>query len=155
MATTHKPTTSGKTSRSSLESVEEKQAHTPSDALSHDGQNDEEDQLPERVQTRGTMRDPIEGGAPLEVVMSYQSIAATPSIPNGGLWAWLQVLAGFFMFFNSWYVCSSDISSIEVLMPLLGVYSMPSVYSRATTHRRSSQAPRTARWHGSDQSKPS
>lgn len=25
-------------------------------------------------------------------------------IPDGGLVAWLQVLGGFFMFFNSWYV---------------------------------------------------
>lgn len=94
---------SGKTSRSSLESVEEKQAHTPSDALSYDGHHDDaEGQAPERVQTRATMREPVEGEAPLEAVMSYQSIPATPSIPNGGLWAWLQVLAGFFMFFNSW-----------------------------------------------------
>lgn len=41
-------------------------------------------------------------GAPLESAISYQSVPAQPSIPNGGTLAWLQVLSGFFMFFNSW-----------------------------------------------------
>lgn len=25
-------------------------------------------------------------------------------VPDGGLWAWLQVLGGFFLLFNTWYV---------------------------------------------------
>lgn len=28
------------------------------------------------------------------------------TIPNGGLIAWLQVVGSFFLFFNSWLVCS-------------------------------------------------
>lgn len=102
MAPDQQPTMSDKTSRSSLESVDEKQANTPSTRLSQeDGPTDEEAQVPRRVPSRGLMPDTAEGAA-LENTMSYQSVPATPSIPNGGTVAWLQVAAGFFMFFNSW-----------------------------------------------------
>jgi hypothetical protein len=41
----------------------------------------------------------------LEKVQSKKaSIRDASSIPDGGLWAWLQVLGAFFLFFNSWYV---------------------------------------------------
>jgi hypothetical protein len=43
--------------------------------------------------------------AKLEPVQSrHPSVRDASSIPNGGLWAWLQVLGGFFLLFNSWYV---------------------------------------------------
>lgn len=46
-----------------------------------------------------------EGDFELEQVKSKQpSVRDAASIPNGGLWAWLQVLGAFFLFFNSWYV---------------------------------------------------
>lgn len=39
----------------------------------------------------------------LEPVVSKQpSVNHVESIPNGGAMAWLQVLGGFFLFFNSW-----------------------------------------------------
>lgn len=41
----------------------------------------------------------------LEPVKSKQpSVNNASSIPDGGLWAWLQVLGAFFLFFNSWFV---------------------------------------------------
>ncbi|GIZ37958.1 hypothetical protein CKM354_000138600 [Cercospora kikuchii] len=46
-------------------------------------------------------------GAPLEISPSHLSQPSSPGIPDGGLTAWLQVLCGFFMFFNSWGVISS------------------------------------------------
>jgi hypothetical protein len=41
-------------------------------------------------------------GEGLERVKSKHSVRDAGSIPNGGLWAWLQVLGGFFLLFNSW-----------------------------------------------------
>lgn len=41
-------------------------------------------------------------GSPLEISPSHLSQPPNPLIPNGGLVAWLQVLSGFFLFFNSW-----------------------------------------------------
>ena len=35
---------------------------------------------------------------------SKKSINDIGAVPNGGLVAWLQVLGGFMLFFNSWYV---------------------------------------------------
>lgn len=50
-------------------------------------------------------RDPVVASADVERVVSKQpSVNNAASIPNGGLWAWLQVLGAFFLFFNSWYV---------------------------------------------------
>jgi hypothetical protein len=36
------------------------------------------------------------------VVSKQPSVNNAAAIPNGGLWAWLQVLGAFFLFFNSW-----------------------------------------------------
>jgi hypothetical protein len=41
-------------------------------------------------------------GSALKKVKSKHSVRDAGSIPNGGLWAWLQVLGGFFLLFNSW-----------------------------------------------------
>lgn len=38
----------------------------------------------------------------LKKVKSKHSVRDAGSIPDGGLWAWLQVLGGFFLLFNSW-----------------------------------------------------
>lgn len=48
------------------------------------------------------------GGAPLEPVRSAHPSVRDPSaIPNGGLWAWLQVLGGFFLLFNTWGIINT------------------------------------------------
>jgi hypothetical protein len=44
----------------------------------------------------------IDDGSALKKVKSKHSVRDAGSIPNGGLWAWLQVLGGFFLLFNSW-----------------------------------------------------
>jgi hypothetical protein len=42
-------------------------------------------------------------GEVLEPVHSrHPSVKDASKIPNGGLWAWLQVLGGFFLLFNTW-----------------------------------------------------
>jgi hypothetical protein len=42
-------------------------------------------------------------GEVLEPVQSkHPSVKDASMIPNGGFWAWLQVLGGFFLLFNSW-----------------------------------------------------
>ena len=43
-------------------------------------------------------------GAPLKISPSHLSQPSSPGIPDGGVTAWLQVLCGFFLFFNSWSV---------------------------------------------------
>jgi hypothetical protein len=43
-----------------------------------------------------------EEGTALGRVKSKYSVRDAGSIPNGGMWAWLQVLGGFFLLFNSW-----------------------------------------------------
>jgi hypothetical protein len=96
---------SGNKSRESLESHEEK-AVSDSASVST---NDRETEPIRRTPTSRTAVDPADG-APLESAISYQSVPAQPSIPDGGMIAWLQVLAGFFMFFNSWSVSHVDSS---------------------------------------------
>lgn len=46
----------------------------------------------------GTERD----GQPIPVAAAVQLVPASVRPPNGGLEAWLFVLAGFFIFANSW-----------------------------------------------------
>ncbi|EDU51158.1 major facilitator superfamily protein [Pyrenophora tritici-repentis] len=47
-------------------------------------------------------------GSTLAPVRSAQpSVRDISKIPNGGLWAWLQVLGGFFLMFNSWGVINT------------------------------------------------
>ncbi|OWY57886.1 MFS general substrate transporter [Alternaria alternata] len=47
-------------------------------------------------------------GATLEPVRSvHPSVKDVSKIPNGGLWAWLQVLGGFFLLFNSWGIINT------------------------------------------------
>ena len=84
-------------SRASRESYEEK-------AVSDTASVSTNDKEAEPIQRTPTSRTVVEtpDGAPLEAAISYQSVPAQPSIPDGGTVAWLQVLAGFFMFFNSW-----------------------------------------------------
>lgn len=88
---------SGNKSRTSLESFEEKAVSDTASVST----NDKETEPIQRTPTSGTAVDQLDG-APLESAISYQSVPAQPSIPDGGTMAWLQVLAGFFMFFNSW-----------------------------------------------------
>lgn len=83
--------------KTSLESFEEKHV---SDSASISTQDQEDAPIQRTPTGRNTIQ--LSDGAPLESAISYQSVPAQPSIPNGGTVAWLQVLAGFFMFFNSW-----------------------------------------------------
>ncbi|KAF2852406.1 MFS general substrate transporter, partial [Plenodomus tracheiphilus IPT5] len=47
-------------------------------------------------------------GAELEPVQSrHPSVRDASKIPDGGLWAWLQVLGGFFLLFNSWGIVNT------------------------------------------------
>lgn len=50
-------------------------------------------------------------GDGLKKVKSKHSVRDAGSIPDGGLWAWLQVLGGFFLLFNSWgiIVCPAPV----------------------------------------------
>jgi hypothetical protein len=88
---------SGNKGRTSLESIEEKAVSDSASLSTHS----KEDLPIQRTLTSRTVADPTDG-LPLESAVSYQSVPAQLSIPNGGTVAWLQVLAGFFMFFNSW-----------------------------------------------------
>lgn len=51
-------------------------------------------------------------GEGLRKVKSKYSVRDAGSIPDGGLWAWLQVLGGFFLLFNSWgiIVCPATLN---------------------------------------------
>lgn len=82
---------SGATSRSSQESKENRSNRLDIEAQDY--------AYPQRVPTH-TADD--KEGAPLDISPSHLSQPPHPSIPNGGLTAWLQVLSGFFLFFNSW-----------------------------------------------------
>jgi hypothetical protein len=56
-----------------------------------------------------TQEDHVVDGGGLVPVKSKHSVRDAGSIPNGGLWAWLQVLGGFFLLFNSWGIISKSI----------------------------------------------
>ncbi|EMD58340.1 hypothetical protein GGP41_009681 [Bipolaris sorokiniana] len=60
----------------------------------------------EKHMTESTSTQP--SGADLEPVRSaHPSVRDVSKIPNGGLWAWLQVLGGFFLLFNSWGIINT------------------------------------------------
>jgi hypothetical protein len=85
-------------SKASLESYEEKVVSESASVST----SDKENEPIHRIHTnRNGGFDPSDG-APLESATSKRSISTQSSIPDGGTVAWLQVLAGFFMFFNSW-----------------------------------------------------
>lgn len=54
-----------------------------------------------------TEADEAAGPALAPVRSSHPSVRDVSKIPNGGLWAWLQVLGGFFLMFNSWGVINT------------------------------------------------
>ena len=57
-------------------------------------------------------------GHPLEPVQSAKpSINNIKSVPTGGTTAWLQVLASFFLFFNSWGIINTFGKPTTVLLP--------------------------------------
>ena len=89
-------------SRASVESFEEKPRQDSSAATTIDGEDGVQDAHNKTLTAVPEDTGAPSDGAPLELAISYQSVPAQPSIPNGGTTAWLQVLSGFFMFFNSW-----------------------------------------------------
>jgi MFS family permease len=75
-------------------------------------------------------------GAALEPVRSaHPSVRDVSKIPNGGLWAWLQVLGGFFLLFNSWGIINT-----------FGSYQ-----AYYETHLLASSSPSSISWIGSIQ----
>jgi MFS family permease len=95
-------------------------------------------------------------GSPLEQTTSKPSVNNIKSVPNGGLTAWLQVLASFFLFWNTWGIINtfgtyqtyyedyllkssspSDISWIgslqATLLMLIGTFSGP-IYDAGYVH---------------------
>ncbi|CAK3783641.1 hypothetical protein DOTSEDRAFT_92146 [Lecanosticta acicola] len=60
----------------------------------------------EQQNTNQSPEDPLRtystDGSPLEISPSHLSQPASLLIPDGGRVAWLQVVSGFFLFFNSW-----------------------------------------------------
>lgn len=58
-------------------------------------------------------KEPGDGGG-LKKVKSKHSVRDAGSIPNGGLRAWLQVLGGFFLLFNSWGIIVHLLSNLPM-----------------------------------------
>ena len=80
---------------------DEKPSQQPS--VSSDSVRSNHDRVANQDQEKGEhVTDEDEALEP--VVSRHPSVRDASSIPNGGLWAWLQVLGGFFLLFNSWYV---------------------------------------------------
>ncbi|KAK4495440.1 hypothetical protein PRZ48_013771 [Zasmidium cellare] len=86
------------------ESIEECKDDTPYTSRAHSEHDIEKQQRQghSHEDNDDALRDYCTDGSPLEISPSHLSQPATPFIPNGGLTAWLQVLSGFFLFFNSW-----------------------------------------------------
>lgn len=90
--------------QSHRESIEESKDDTPYTSRAH-SEHDIEKQQQQRHSNKelpDALRSYSTDGSPLEISPSHLSQPSTPYIPNGGLTAWLQVLSGFFIFFNSW-----------------------------------------------------
>ncbi|KAF2025968.1 MFS general substrate transporter [Setomelanomma holmii] len=88
--------------------LDEKPSRHPSISTSESVRSNH-DREANQLQEKGehvTERD--ENDAPLEPVQSrHPSVRDGSSIPNGGTWAWLQVLGGFFLLFNSWGIINT------------------------------------------------
>lgn len=72
-------------------------------------------------------------------------------LPNGGLRAWLQVLGGFLLFFNSWLVFFGLFGQYLIAdQNTKGQSSTPSAFTRAIILRICSAVNRHPTFHGSD-----
>ena len=82
---------------------DEKPSRQPS-VSSSDSVRSNHDREANQLQEKGEhVTEQDDNVTPLEPVQSrHPSVRDASSIPNGGLWAWLQVLGGFFLLFNSW-----------------------------------------------------
>lgn len=94
-----------------------------------------------------------EDGDGLEKVKSKHSVRDAGSIPNGGLWAWLQVLGGFFLLFNSWGIIVRIPSNCLSALHYSNTHRTPSAPTKPTTKPRSSPPPRPRASPGSAASK--
>jgi hypothetical protein len=82
--------------------IYEKPSHEPSILTSTSLQSDT-DGVANKVPEKGGHVIDEHNDTALEPVQSrHPSVRDASSIPNGGLWAWLQVLGAFFLLFNSW-----------------------------------------------------
>lgn len=112
---------------------------TASTDLEEDGYanpSDEENHDPNKPFQERADAEQIDGGA---VEKTATGKSANPSvnnvkaIPNGGLRAWLQVLGAFFLFFNSWFVWSTDFAWSETrINTIAGESSTHSEFTRLT-----------------------
>lgn len=95
--------------QSRRESIEEIKDDTPYTSRAHSECDIEkrQHQTQDDEQQQNALRNYSTDGSPLEISPSHLSQPPTPLIPNGGLTAWLQVLSGFFLFFNSWGLINS------------------------------------------------
>lgn len=59
------------------------------------------EQVPTYVSRRNQIIDPLNED-PEEYQLQLEKTASVSPPPDGGLVAWLQVLAAFFIFFNTW-----------------------------------------------------
>ena len=89
---------------------DEKPEKQPSLSSRDSIRSDAHEEVVQEKRERDESRDDVEHASveqdeerELEPVKSKQpSVHNVSSIPDGGLWAWLQVLGAFFLFFNSW-----------------------------------------------------
>lgn len=68
---------------------------------------EEPQEKPHVTQDDHVVEDEAKDGGGLVPVKSKHSVRDTGSIPNGGLWAWLQVVGAFFLLFNSWGIINT------------------------------------------------
>lgn len=85
-----------------------KQASISSEPSTHSNHDRQDTTLPQ-TQPNNEIGDEKVGNTLEPAQSKHASVRDASSIPNGGLWAWLQVLGGFFLLFNSWYVQLSKI----------------------------------------------
>lgn len=88
--------------RESIESKVLHSRHCSRELSTTNSHTDPEKRSPEDHDSGDALHAYETDGSPLEISPSHLSQPPTPYIPNGGLIAWLQVLSGFFLFFNSW-----------------------------------------------------
>lgn len=105
--------------------------HSVQQPAQHDRIDEKELQTTEQGQTVGEEQANEVVGEKLEPSKSRPSINNAAAIPNGGLTAWLQVLGGFFLFFNSWYVARPR--TLSAPRPNDGLVSRCLLYPNQTT----------------------
>ncbi|KAH7078158.1 major facilitator superfamily domain-containing protein [Paraphoma chrysanthemicola] len=97
-----------RTSDDNSATLDEKPSRQPS-ISSSDSVRSNHDREANQLQEKGEhVTEQDDNIVPLEPVLSHHpSVRDASSIPNGGFWAWMQVLGGFFLLFNSWGIINT------------------------------------------------